>query len=192
MKTIIFFIILWQIGAVMKKVFEASTKQDQLKDGEKDNKPAWQKKIIEVAIKIKKEIEAQNAAQSSNQPQGSWDRISSGEAGQIPVEKKQPPSLPKPKKPVSEKQMVSTKDKHVPVKKIPSKKTMKPSYIHSEKKSDKVDKIPETLRKEHPLKEGQSARSRTKYKYKGLKKAVVWKEILAKPVGLREENEHVK
>lgn len=63
MKWIIFFIILWQIRTLLKKVFEKVTQAPQ-PDGTAPGKITWQGKLKDAAEKIKAEMEAEKKRQA--------------------------------------------------------------------------------------------------------------------------------
>ena len=190
MKTLIFFIILWQISAALKKVFEISTQKDRQKIDEKGKRPGWQKKLIEVATKIKEEIDAQNTRTSSSSS-SSWDYITTadGRKGKPSAEKGKALGDSKFSKRTPIKKTVSDKDPQVLKEKTAIQPIESSSYGQTEKKPDAVLKNHRVLKKECSSVKDSPVPYKSRYKLKGLKKAVIWKEILAKPVGLRRDKD---
>lgn len=184
MKTIIFLIILWQIVSVLKKVFEASVKQEQ---AEKDDKPTWQKKLVEVATKIKEEIETQNT-HSNGKGQDSWERIlSGGEKEKAPLEKKDGMVIPKSMDIIKKRQHVTPPGKKTEIQKATQPQTkMGPDKTDIQKSID-TDGRAMGQNKDFFSIAPRKKCSKSVHRFKGMKKAFVWKEILDKPVGLRED-----
>ena len=160
-KLIIFLVIIWQIRTILKKVSEAATKSGTEKPMGKS--PGWQDRLRDMADKIRTEVEA---------------------AQQREREKAAPPLPAKPS---------GLKQEQIPA--GPQKNTSRPTAI-----PPRVSPQPEASDKPHTAPPGtpegvcdQSKKMRRQrhtcpYRMHDLKKAMVWSEIIAPPLALRDEN----
>lgn len=169
---IILVVVLWQISATLKKVFGPSSKDEK---GDKARPAGWQRKLREVAEKIKEEIEAQNVR--ANMPPGKeWEKV-------LP-EKRQDRKSP----------MEAQKFQAPPPLPRKQKKTMASGRLEPAahfKKSAPLDRPEETPTEDVnavcPPMMQKRKKTTSLRRYRGLKKAIVWKEVLDAPLGLRED-----
>lgn len=184
---IIFLIVIWQISSTLKKVFKPDPKN---KDGSAAKASGWQDKLRDVAEKIKEEIEAQNAR--ANAPSGQeWEKVA-------PEKKKKDVRLvesqKKPSATARQKTFLVNDLKKDGVK--GAGRQREPLYTERKKTAEKSERVEgERILKgtvdapevKHMQQRERRRRHRPLYQFKGLKKAIIWKEILDTPPGLRED-----
>jgi hypothetical protein len=163
----IIFVLIFVVSQIFKGM--ATKKKDPSKK-KTGGKPGLKDLLADIASQIKKEIEAANApAQPQPQPSSGWEKV-------MP---------PKPEKASEHKQAPTPKQAKVSHK----KRAVKAPPLLPEEKSEKRI-LPE---KKAPVKpaapEKRSFPETLDYSTEGLRRAVVWSEILAPPLALRESRE---
>ena len=166
-KLIIFLVIIWQIRTILKKVSEAATKSGTDKPVGKS--PGWQDRLRDMADKIRTEVEA---------------------AQQREREKAAPP-IPAPAKPSGPRQeqapAASRKTAQRPTA-MPSRVAAPPAPEADEWEKPRVDSPGATDAVCAPSRKMRQHQHACAYRMPNLKKAVVWSEIIAPPLALRDEN----
>jgi hypothetical protein len=164
----IIFVLLFVVAQIFKSM--ASQKKDTSTQ-KKGGKPGIKDLLTDIASQIKKEIEAANAPpQPQPQPSSGWEKV-------MP---------PKPEKASEHKQAPTPEQAKVSHKKRAVKA---PPILHKKGAADR--KLPE---KKVPVKptapEKRSFPETLDYTTQGLRRAVVWSEILAPPLALRDSTEN--
>ncbi len=164
----IIFVLIFIVSQVFKGL---ASKKNVPSEKKKGHKPGIKDLLTDIASQIKKEIEAANApAQPQPQPSSGWEKVMPPKPEKSPEHKQAP--TPKQANVSHRKRAVKAppilpkrevKERILPEKKVPAKQTA------PEKRS-----FPEML----------------DYTTEGLRRAVVWSEILAPPLALRDRSEN--
>ncbi len=164
----IIFVLIFVVSQIFKSMVSQKKDPSKKKTG---GKPGLKGMLAEISSQIKKEIEAANApAQPQPQPSSGWEKVMPPKpekaSEHIPVPTPKQAKVSNKKKEVKAPPILHKKgaaERKFPEKKVP----VKP--IATEKRS-----FPETL----------------DYTTEGLRRAVVWSEILAPPLALRDSAEN--